>query len=250
MQIAWTRRLSGGLTLDSHYTWSKNITDSHDYDALGGIIQNAYDRRAERGNEETNPRHRWVTNLVYDLPFGKGRPYLSNSNKFAQAILGGWTTSHVIVFTSGGWFTPIFTGADISNTNVTSGRPDRSCDGNKPNATWDSWFDASCFSRPPAGIGRFGNSGVNIIQGPIQPGWNMRLFKYIPLTERLRLRMEGTFQNLINHPIAGFLKTAYGGDPNLNIESPGVGRIIYQVTDQNGLTSAYRNIIVGLKLEF
>jgi len=249
LQMQWTRRVSNGLTMDSHYTWSKNLTDSYDFNALGGQIQNAYDRRADRGNEETQPRHRWVTNFVYDLPFGKGRKYLGNSNKVAQAILGGWVTSHVIVFTSGGWYTPIFTGRDTSNTNVVSGRPDRSCDGNKSNPTTESWFDASCFSRPAAGIGRFGNSGMNIIQGPSQPGWNVRLFKYIPITERLRFRLEGTFYNVINHPINGFTKIAYGGDAALNIISPSVGRI-FTNSDQNGITSASRTIVVGMKLEF
>ena len=93
LQLQWTRRMTGGLTLDSHYTWSKNLTDSHDFSPLGGLIQDAYNRRAERGNEESNPRHRWVTQLVYELPFGKGRPYLSDSNKVVQALVGGWITS-------------------------------------------------------------------------------------------------------------------------------------------------------------
>jgi hypothetical protein len=249
MQMQWTRRMTGGLTLDSHYTWSKNLTDSHDFSPLGGLIQDAYNRRAERGNEESNPRHRWVTQMVYELPFGKGRPYLAGSNKVVQALAGGWVTSNTVVFTSGGWYTPIFTGADTSNTNITSGRPDRSCDGNKVNPTPESWFDASCFSRPAAGIGRFGTSGVNVIQGPSQPGWNMRLFKYIPLTEQLRFRLEGRFDNIINHPMNGFVKQAYGGDPNLNILSPAVGRI-YSNSDLNLIVGTYRTITLGMKLEF
>ena len=34
--------------------------------------------------------------------------------------------------------------------------------------TVNQWFDTSAFAVPPAGIGRFGNAGRGIIQGP---GW-------------------------------------------------------------------------------
>jgi hypothetical protein len=250
MQIEFNRRLTGGLSVISHYTWSKNLTDSPDTDALGGLIQNAYDRAADRGNDETTPRHRWITHLVYDLPFGKGRPYLSNSNKFVQAVVGGWTTGNQIIFASGGWFTPIYSGADISNTNVTSGRPDRSCDGKLAGHNWDNWFDVSCFSRPPAGIGRFGNSGANILEGPGQNGWSTRIFKYYTIHEGMKLRFEGAFYNVLNHPYASFLKLAYGGDSHLDIQSAGVGRVVYQIGDQAGAYSGYRTISLGVKLEY
>jgi hypothetical protein len=77
----------------------------------------------------------------------------------------------------------------------------------------------------------------------------MRLFKYIPVNERLRFRMEARFDNIINHPMNGFVKQAYGGDANLNIESPAVGRI-YSNSDLNLIVGTYRTITLGAKVEF
>ena len=77
----------------------------------------------------------------------------------------------------------------------------------------------------------------------------MRLFKYISLTEQLRFRLEGRFDNVINHPMNGFVKQAYGGDPNLNILSPAVGRI-YSNSDLNLIVGTYRTITLGMKIEF
>ena len=43
--------------------------------------------------------------LVYDLPFGKGRAFM-NSNGFADAVLGGWQISTIFALESGTPFTP------------------------------------------------------------------------------------------------------------------------------------------------
>ena len=37
----------------------------------------------------------------YDLPFGKGRRYLSNVHPVLNAIIGGWQTSHLLLINSG-----------------------------------------------------------------------------------------------------------------------------------------------------
>lgn len=251
LQIEFTRRLSGGLMVSSSYTWAKDITDVQDVTALGTTIENAYCRTCDRGNTEFTPRHRWLTNLAYQLPFGKGRPFLSNSNAFVQSIVGGWTTANYIIFSTGSWDTVTFTGADISNTNQTSGRPDRVCDGNLSNPNIPSvGFDVSCFVRPPAGVGRFGNSGVGVIQGPAQMGWSTNLFKYFYVGERLKFRVHANFINVLNHPLFGWVIPGYGGDSGLNIESSSAGKLCCQLNNQAGELSSNRSIIVGAKVEF
>jgi hypothetical protein len=251
LQFELTRRLSNGLMINSSYSWTKDITDVQDVTALGDVIENAYCRRCDRGNEEFTPRHRFLTNLAYQLPFGKGRRFLSDSNGFVQAVLGGWTTANYVVFSSGSWDTPTFTGADISNTNQTSGRPDRICDGNLSNPDFPSrGFDVGCFVRPPAGIGRFGNSGVGIIQGPWQNGWSTNVFKYFFVGEKVKFRVQANFINVLNHPIFGWVIPGYGGDAGLNIESPSAGRLCCQLTDQAGDYNGNRTIVVGAKIEF
>ena len=109
---------------------------------------------------------------------------------------------------SGPYLTPrIGVGFDQSNTNkgnrdfVT--RPDRIGNGNLPNPTPDHWLDITAFTPTPRGAGRFGNSGVGIVNGPGTIDIALGLFKSFSLTEKLRLRVEATFTNLPNHPNYG-----------------------------------------------
>ena len=85
--------------------------------------------------------------------------------------------SHLIIFGTGEFNTPTYSGRDTTGTNVTSGRPDRICDGKLSNPTIQRWFDTSCFAVPPANSGRFGNAANGSIVGPPQSGWSLRVFK-------------------------------------------------------------------------
>jgi hypothetical protein len=145
----------------------------------------------------------------------------------------------------------MFTGADISNTDTTSGRPDRICDGNLSSPNIPSLgFNVSCFVRPAAGIGRFGDSGNGIIEGPSQSGWSTNIFKYFFLGERAKMRVQANFQNALNHPLFGWVLKSYGGDSGLNIESSSAGSLCCQLNTQAGDYPSNRTIVVGAKIEF
>ncbi|PYV08764.1 MAG: hypothetical protein DMG07_24855 [Acidobacteria bacterium] len=246
-QFEVRRPLSRGLSLTAHYTWAKNLTDSDDDSEFGESIENAYDRGRERGNVQYTPRHRFVAYTLWDVPVGRGRSLLSTAHPLIDGFLGGWTVSTNTAAYTGVWYTPIFTGRDISNTNVTSGRPDRLCDGNFDGQNLDRWFDTSCFALPAAGVGRFGNAGRAIIQSPGFAGVNLGLFKYFSLREQLKLRLQGHVMNLFNHPRFG----GTAGAPDMNITSASAGKI--SATDgSHGLSDIWpnRQIEVGLRLSW
>ncbi|MDX2267478.1 MAG: carboxypeptidase-like regulatory domain-containing protein [Bryobacter sp.] len=103
------RSYSNGLLFNLHYTWSKSIDFSspelqnNNYGENGGFSQAQADRRNYRNsyNLATNDiPHRFVGTLVYNLPFGKGRKY-DLSNKFLNAIAGGWNVGSVLMLQSG-----------------------------------------------------------------------------------------------------------------------------------------------------
>src|SRR5947208_12258337 len=81
-------------------------------------------------------------------------------------VLGGWRMMWISIFQSGQYFSPSFSGSDPSNTNTSGGLPDRIANGNVDpgQRSVNRWFDPAAFATPPAG--RFGNSGVNILEGP------------------------------------------------------------------------------------
>ena len=70
--------------------------------------------------------------------------------------------------------------------------------GNMANAATGSMFNLSAFNPIPSGP--VGNCGVGILEGPGTSTIAAGLSKTFQLNERMRLRFEGTFTNLLNHP--------------------------------------------------
>lgn len=62
-----------------------------------------------------------------------------------------------------------------------------------------NYCNFNSFAVPPNNAGRFGTCGEGILQGPGEINVNAGLAKQVSLTERLRLRFEGTFTNVFNH---------------------------------------------------
>ncbi len=208
-----SQRLSHGLEFQGAWTWAKTITDTDEVGITEGgpTLENAYDRVRERANAQFSPRHRFVSNMIWQLPVGKSRAYL-NRGGLVDWIAGGWQLSATYNFQTGEFFNPTFSGSDPSNTQTIGGIPDRIGDGNLPigQRSIDHWFDASAFAVPPNG--RFGNSGKNILVGPRRQAVNLGLFKTFHPTERIGVRLQATFTNALNQ--ANF------GSPNTNISTP------------------------------
>ena len=88
-------------------------------------------------------------------------------------------------------------------------------------------------------IGRFGNCGVGILEGPGTVSFSMSAGKTFFVTERVGIRYEAQFANLFN-----FLNRAI---PNMNVGSSSFGEITQsQGIDQGGP----RSIQMQLRLLF
>ena len=77
-----THRMRSGLTLNSAWTWAKDLSDANgptssgfSGETGGGRVTNSLCRRCDRGNVGAVRRHRSITTAVYELPFGKGRHF-------------------------------------------------------------------------------------------------------------------------------------------------------------------------------
>ncbi len=223
LQTEFDRRFAGGLTLQSSYSWTRNWTDGGDGNETGSLIEDSYDRRREYSNVEWARPHRWITNWIWELPVGRNRRFLNRAPALAEHVIGGWELSGIMLFQSGFWFHPVFTGFDPSNTNGTarsgSFRPDRIADGNLSvgERSLTRWFDASAFVAPPRNAGRFGTSAPFILAGPGMKVFSAGLAKRFRIDEHRGIRLMGSFQNLPNHP-------NYANPAN-NITAANVGRI-------------------------
>lgn len=198
LQAQVQRRFSKGLLFSSAWTWAKDISDAEENDdfELGATIENTYNRRRDRGNVYSVPRHQWQNQALYDLPLGKGK------------LLGGWQLNMLLNLSTGNWFTPLITGPDPTNTNTTTLRPNVNAAIPTPH-TLTQWFDPSVFSTPATG--QWGNAGRGIIQGPGYVLFNLGLQKTINLERFGQLQAVVSFQNVLNHFNYG--EPTAGGSP-------------------------------------
>ncbi|MBK7601193.1 MAG: hypothetical protein IPJ07_22765 [Acidobacteria bacterium] len=247
-----SRRCSGGASFQSSYTLTKNLSNAGGPAPGGFAAENGpttldiFGIANDYGDVAFSRRHRFLTTFLWELPIGRGRKLLGGVNSAVNQIVGGWQMNGILLFQSGPYLTPTFTGTDPSGTGVlvrgvtTTQRPDRIGNGNLSNPTIDAYFDRSAFVRPASNIGRFGNAGVGILRGPGTQVFSMTLAKQFSVTEKLRLRYEAAFANLFNH-----LNPDIPG--TLNITSSAFGRITRpQAADQAGP----RTIQMSLRISF
>jgi hypothetical protein len=256
LELAATRKYSQNLSFSGGWTWARDLTDTQDQGFGGQVIQNQFDRRAERANNSLTTAQRAFAYAVYTLPFGRNQRFLSNTNRWVNGVLGGWNTGWNVNLQTGQYFTPRFSGFDPSNTASFGGRPDRIADGNLPGGqrTINRWFDASAFKIPGCpdsdrlckqtartNVGRFGNTGTNVLAGPGVRNLDFSLMKYFHLRENMRLQFRLIMVNAFNHPNFAV--------PRNNISSGTVGTIASMARVLNG-EPAPREIDLGLRLEF
>jgi hypothetical protein len=91
MQLEWTKRFSGGWTVQSNYTLAKALGEEE------GAGQEQLDSYRTLRNRSLDKRlmsfsvhHVTRTNAIYELPFGKGRQFASGVNKWVDGLIGGW----------------------------------------------------------------------------------------------------------------------------------------------------------------
>jgi hypothetical protein len=264
LQLTYTKRYSKGLQFSANYTWSKMLDDqdSSGWGSRDGTQywQSAYNPGMNYSLSNFDLPNMFKGDLVYDLPFGKGRTFL-NSNGFADAVLGGWQVGATWVLESGRPFTPLV--GTQNNSGALSGNwyPNLIGNPNVANQSVSGWFN-TCTVLPngttsPAGCtnpawavptpGSFGNAGRNILRGPgiedvdISLGKNFRL----PLpheTGNLQIRFDAL--NALNHPNFS--------TPGNNLGTSGAGIITSTTNNYNTTNNSFgqRLIQLGARISF
>jgi Carboxypeptidase regulatory-like domain/TonB-dependent Receptor Plug Domain len=107
LQAKLERRFSNGMSYLASYTWSHNEDNS--IDPLGGgdayRMWNIIPIKDEVTNSNYDVRQRFTFNGSYQLPFGKGRPFMSSAPLWLDEIAGGWTSDLTFVGQTGIPFT-------------------------------------------------------------------------------------------------------------------------------------------------
>jgi hypothetical protein len=229
------RRLDRGLSVIVGYTLAKSEDNGSGIRVLNGdalFPQNSNCFDCEWGLSIFDVRHRFSTSVLYELPFGRGKPWAQSG--VPAAILGDWQIS-AIVNKSSGFPRDAAVGVDVPNTGAQTYRPNL-VSGEDPNdgaRTVQQWFNTAAFSRPDAF--NYGNAGRNIVIGPGVFTTDMSIMRNVNFggSRILQLRLEAF--NVFNHPV--------WGDPIMAMSSPLYGTI-------NSTRIPMRELQLGVKFSF
>jgi hypothetical protein len=104
LQAEVRKRFSGGLQFQADYTFSKALTDAPDAQGNNqSTLENFRtfrDKRLDYRRSNDDQAHRFVANGIYDLPFGRGRRFLSGTNSFVNQAIGGWSVGGIVVWST------------------------------------------------------------------------------------------------------------------------------------------------------
>jgi hypothetical protein len=222
LEVRAEKRISQGLTLQGNFGWSKFMEATkklNPTDAAPTHFISSLDRPFN-----------FTGSGVYELPFGKGRQFLSQAHGVLSQILGGWSIQAIYQKRSGAplTFGNIIFNGDIHSIPLSSSQRSLS-----------QWFNTS------AGFNRSSSQQLvdNIRTFPLAlsglradgvDNWDMGLFKGFRISERanFQLRLEGS--DMLNHP--------QFSAPNTSPTSSLFGHIT------NTVASQQRVITVGGKL--
>jgi hypothetical protein len=218
------RRFSRGMQVGGTYTYAKFIDDVSSFTGGGGagVVQDAFNLRAERGPDNSDQRHNLAVTYTYEMPVGQNKPFLHGDDMFSRMI-GDWTVNGSMNYGSGLPFTPRITNSscDYSATNATL-RPDFIGGQTRlSHPTVAQWFDTSLFQAP---AGCLGNAGRNIIRGPGTKSVNMTLNKTVRFEKNRALELRIQANNVFNMVVYSGLNTTVNSNLFGQITSAGAMR--------------------------
>jgi hypothetical protein len=229
LTISGNKRFSHGLQFSTSYTFAKNLSNGQGYDPTafatqaGGTVSDIYNLNLDYGNVSFTHRNRLLSTFLYELPFGRQGQFLKGS-RFADAIVGGWQLSGVMLFQTGPYLTVVAPGADPAGNNSenTSGAGRADMISGVPlypaKQSLADWINPAAFAKPANNIGRIGNSPVGAVVGPGTQAVSLSLMKGFQVRERMRLQIGAAASNALNHP-------NYAPPSNLNIGTAGFSSI-------------------------
>ncbi|MFN0172472.1 MAG: TonB-dependent receptor domain-containing protein [Bryobacteraceae bacterium] len=190
LQASFDRRLVGGLSLLTTYTFAKSMDDASAFlgtKADKNFPQDSRNYKAERALSSFDVAHRWVAAFVYLVP---GREWWRRNLEFRG----------IVQAQTGQPLTPILR-FDNSNTGNSGGifgndRPNLLGDPRLDTRGAAAWFDTAAFSVPARFS--FGTAGRNVVRGPGFACLDLALARRFVLGEGLTLLADVQTFNLTN----------------------------------------------------
>jgi len=250
LQATMERRFANGVQLNFAYTLSKAVGVCCNDNSDGGpTIQKLDAMFLNSAAMGFDRRHNLTTNVIYELPFGRGKRLATSG--VAAAIAGGWQLNGMLRSSTGTPFTVTSDGASL-NLPGSGQRADQV----KSTVTkfgnvgrGQAFYDYTAFARVTEA--RFGTVGLNTLYGPGLVNLDLGLFRSFQVTERVKVQFRGEAFNATNTP---HFSNPSNNIANLQLNSDGTFRQgVFEVT---GITNTgreqgdERSFRLGLRLQF
>ena len=248
LQASITKRLTSGVSFSFNYVWS-HFLDDQDSSGWGSHQgpqpwQIGNNPAANYGNSNFDVRNNFKGQVVYQLPFGRGKMFLNN-NALLDALAGGWQLSGTVHISSGNPFTVI--GTQNTYAQAGSAFPNwvKGVSAVPHNRSIKEWFNPAAFSLPANGT--FGNVRRNSLYGPGINVFNLSGGKTFSMPwENIKIQLRCDAANVFNH--ASF------GQPNGNLTGPNNQQVgdpyTFSAAQINSTSIGGRNVQLGARVSF
>jgi Carboxypeptidase regulatory-like domain len=280
LQLTATKRLGHGLEGRMNYTLSRCMDEVSNGGFLpfsaGGILSPLPgELRRDYGPCDYDVRHNFDGEYVYELP-------LRTKNHRLGYALNGWQVSGTAFWHSGIPFSVVSTPYSANGNGIVQGGGPEFASIVRgvplyehtaiPGVTEPGtlqWLNPNAFLSsvdPSTGACQggdnpqdcqFGGLGRNALRGPDFFWSDFYLTKWFRLTENLKLRFEGQFFNVLNHPNFALPSLVLAGTPGQTSTQTGFGALTYTTSPPTGLLgvglggdSSPRMIAFHARLEF
>ncbi|MGO9403865.1 MAG: carboxypeptidase regulatory-like domain-containing protein [Terriglobales bacterium] len=280
LQLTAMKRLGHGLQGQVNYTWSRCMDTVSNGGFLsfsaGGILSPLPgDLARDYGPCDYDIRHNLNAQYVYQLPIRVRSDSLGY-------VLNGWQISGTAFWHSGVPFSVLSTPYSANGNGIVQGSGPQFASAVPgvplyehhpiPGVTqagtlqWlnpDAFVSAvdpstgQCYGGDSPQTCQFGNLGRNALRGPDFLWSDFYLTKWFPLTEHVKLRFEGQFFNVFNHPNFALPSMVQAGIPGNPSTQTGFGALTYTTSPPTGLLgvglggdSSPRMIAFQARLEF
>ena len=120
LTFEFRRRMSKGLLIQGSYTFGKSLSNT--FASSSSVFDQPAsfrDLSLKKGYSTFDIRHGFKANFIYELPFGKGKTFMTGANGIVDRIVGGWAFNGNLRYQSGIPFAfnaPISIGPGIQNS--------------------------------------------------------------------------------------------------------------------------------------
>jgi len=223
LQVKYEQQFVAGLTLLNTFTWEHSLDNaSASLEGNTPSPQDGNNIAADYSQSDYNLPVANITSLVYELPFGNSRKFVSSANGFVNTVVGGWQVSAINTMQAGTPFnityspnsaqavspqiSATYRGANeyrpnyVSGQKVTQGRSNRAA-----NTGYVNYVNPAAFALPAITVGGvtaspFGNASRNPGRTPAFYQTDLALNKkFTTPIESLKVEFRTEFYNIFNH---------------------------------------------------